>query len=204
MEVWQDCIVIVLAHSIYDTETPVYVPMPEGTKLKTFLTADVGVKCFARYSKVREMIRQMFGMEGYYYTPIRYMLESISASLKPFIPDPYFDEQYALDYRSYLDCAGEMCKTDDEYYNKTWIFEPHSRMEPEERGGITLITPNGGGIIVEDLYREEIRRGTVITKKELMELLLERGFKQILMVDLSCNETTGTEKSISDFTPLHI
>jgi len=49
MAVWQDCIVVVLAHHPeYDTITPEYVPMPEGCKLKTFLVADIGKKMFCK------------------------------------------------------------------------------------------------------------------------------------------------------------
>jgi hypothetical protein len=201
-EVWQDTMVFVVAHHAgYNTEAPVYVPMPEGCKLKTFLVSDLGTRCFVKYRDARTMIRQMIGFENYYFNHIEYICHGVSASLKPLTPDPYFDtRKYRQEYRTYLGQYGEMGKNEDEYYNKTWIFEPFDRSRIDEFGGIFIVTPAGGRRThIEEFKEEEIKAGTTITKKELIDELLRQGHKNILLFDLSCNHFIGNPESIAAF-----
>ncbi len=190
MAVWQDCIVVVLAHHAgYDTTNPEYVTMPEGCKLRTFLVANIGKKCFARYSLVNQVMDDMM-QEGYYHRHIRYILEAFSGSVKPFDLDPFFSGE---EYPKFLECGGETCSNENEYYNKRWHFPPYDPEYPDDLGCILLYTQNG-----DKIHKEEIGTGVTMTKKELIDALTTK-YKNILMLDLSCNFIIGSPEQIQTF-----
>lgn len=193
---WQEVIAIVLGHSGYNTKKPVYEPMPEGCKLMTIFPSDIGSQCFARHSVVIQTVKDMID-EGYFHSTPDYIIDGINASLKPFDADPIFKPEVREDYSTFLQSYGTT-SIKDEYYNKIWTFRPFDPENPEGLGCILILMINGDEIVVSQPMEEELRAGGRVSKKALIEGLSIH-YKNILLIDISCNETIGTPETIEAF-----
>lgn len=192
---WQEVIAIVLGHSGYNTKKPVYEPMPEGCKLMTIFPSDIGSQCFARHSVVIQTVKDMID-EGYFHSTPDYIIDGINASLKPFDADPIFIKD-VQEYHDFLKSYGSTT-IKDEYYNKIWRFHPFDPENPEAQGCILILTIHGDEIVVTQPMEEEIRAGGTVSKRTLIEGL-SRHYKNILLIDISCNEMIGTPETIEAF-----
>jgi len=158
--------------------------MEEG-KITTILLANIGVDCFL------DMLDTKVAIVGamnpvFFHAPPPVLLDAANRFFKKPASSRVAEKDRA-DFCTFLACAGDFSKRENEYYNKTWLFT-------KELGSVLLFTRNGE-------YVEELFRGYEgkLTKKELVDLLTKRGFRNILIMDTSCSTPKGTPETIKAF-----
>lgn len=186
------CIVVVIGHSSIDTLAPEYVEAV--IPIQTILVADPGLECFADNLEVQSDILQLFLQFDFFARSPQEILTALNLKMKSDLsyeerrlPKTPTKEDMARIH--FLRSRGVISRRSPEYYNKTWEFiSPNG---PEQYGCVLLIHPGPEGLVMEQLYAEQIRNGGFeVTKEELVDELSE-DYDSLLFLDIGCNTTNG-------------
>lgn len=213
MDVEYDCIIAVVGHSEFNTNEPVYRPLPPGYSVKTLLLANPGIWCFANVDEVKTEVEENFNKteeefligDGLFGKTSQEILDVFSESLKPVEGDKehpsmgYKHPTYHKEYCKFVGCPGSISKITQAFFNKVWDFDDE---DPKEIGCILLITKvPGNGVKIQSMFEYEIRNSKfTISKADLLiSLFTFTSFRRPLLLDFGCSSTNGTPESIARF-----
>lgn len=186
------CIVVVLGHSNIDTIEYLEAVIP----IQTILLANPGLECFAENLELQSDIVQMFLDSRFNF--FNRSPEEILAELNRRVKSDLAYEEFRLSKEptendisriQFLRSPGLIGHLAPVYYNKKWEFiSPNG---PEQYGCVLLIHRGPDGIVIEQLYAEEIMAGGFELTKETLVDELSQDYDSLLFLDIGCNNTNG-------------
>ena len=188
------CIVVVLGHSSIDIQDD---NIETDIPIQTILLADPGLECFAENLELQSDIVQMFldsRFDFFNRSP-----EEILAELNRRVKSDLAHEEFRVSKKKrteedtariqFLRSHGVISNLAPVYHDKTWEFS--SPNGPEQYGCVLLIHSGPDGIVIEQLYAEEIMAGGFELTKETLVDELSQDYDSLLFLDIGCNTTNG-------------
>jgi hypothetical protein len=192
-EFTQDCICFIKGHSNFLPDDPMQ--MNDGMKHKTLLIADPCDICILFQEKTLTDMTELFSHPEILQVSPEKLLEQVNVLTK---------EQSGLEERMkskgfeqiktaeiFKKSKGYISTDETTFINRTWMFIDKKIGKPDKPSGFILLSyMYNGEMIKERLFIDDIETGVFsVTKKIIFDILYEKGFRNVILIDGGCNTT---------------